>query len=109
LNKEGESRLFFEAAINSKPKMPEAFYNYGLFLERAGKYTNALNVYGKFEKLFGPSLDVSLGMARVYEAKKRDSEACKKYRQISFSGFSMDEATESMIQQKLQSLCGQGG
>jgi type IV pilus assembly protein PilQ len=109
LNKDNEADLFFEAATNAQPKMPEAYYNYGLFLERAGKFTNSLQIYAKHEALFGPTLEVSLATARVYEAKNRDSEACKKYRQISFSGFSLDEATESMVQDKLQSLCGQGG
>jgi tetratricopeptide (TPR) repeat protein len=109
LGKESEARLFFEAAINSSPKIPEAFYNYALFLERSGRFTNALYIYQKYEKVFGPSLDVSLAIARVYEAKQRHHEACQRYREISFSGFAMDETTENMVQDKIQSLCGQGG
>ncbi|MDY7036419.1 MAG: hypothetical protein SV375_09710, partial [Thermodesulfobacteriota bacterium] len=99
----------FEAAINSRPKLPEAFYNYGLFLEKTGINANALYIYQRYEEIFGPSLDVSLAIARVYEAEKRDPEACKRYREISFSGFSPDEATENMVQEKIRSLCGQGG
>jgi len=105
MNKNDEAELFFEAAINGKPKLPEAFFNYGLFLEQEGKFTDALHVYQKHEETFGPSLDVSLAIAKVLEAKNRDSEACKRYRNISFSGFPMDEATENMIQQKVNSLC----
>ena len=105
MNKNDEAELFFEAAVNGKPKLPEAFFNYGLFLEQAGKFTDALRVYQKHEEIFGPSLDVSLAIAKVYEAKNRDSEACKRYQSISFSGFPMDEATENMIQQKVNTLC----
>lgn len=105
MDKKDEAELFFEAAINGEPKLPEAFYNCGLFLEQEGKFTDALHVYEKHEEIFGPSLEVSLAIAKVFEAKNRDSEACKRYRSISFSGFPMDEATESMIQQKVQSLC----
>ncbi len=105
MNKNDEAELFFEAAINGKPKLPEAFFNYGLFLEQEGKYTDALHVYQKHEETFGPSLDVSLAVAKVLEAKNRASEACKRYRNISFSGFPMDQATENMIQQKVNSLC----
>jgi tetratricopeptide (TPR) repeat protein len=105
MNKNDEAELFFEASINGEPKLPEAFYNYGMFLEQEGKFTDALHVYEKHEKIFGPSLEVSLAIAKVYEAKNRDSEACKRYRSISFSGFPMDEATENMIQQKVQTLC----
>ena len=105
MNKNDEAELFFEASINGEPKLPEAFFNYGLFLEKEGKFTDALHVYEKHEEIFGPSLEVSLAIAKVFEAKNRDSEACKRYRSISFSGFPMDEATESMIQQKVQTLC----
>ncbi len=105
MNKNDEAELFFEAAVNGKPKLPEAFFNYGLFLEQEGKFTDALHVYRKHEETFGPSLDVSLAIAKVLEAKNRDSEACKRYSNISFSGFPMDEATENMIQQKVNSLC----
>ena len=105
MNKNDEAELFFEAAVNGKPKLPEAFFNYGLFLEQEGKFTDALHVYQEHEETFGPSLDVSLAIAKVLEAKNRDSEACKRYRNISFSGFPMDEATENMIQQKVNSLC----
>jgi len=109
MGKEDEARLFFEAAIGSTPKLPEAFYNYGLFLEKKELYANALYIYQRYEELFGPSLDVSLAIARVYEGDGRPSEACKRYREISFSGFSLDEATEGMIQEKIGSLCVQGG
>lgn len=105
LNKNDEAELFFEAAVNGKPKLSEAFFNYGLFLEQQGKFTDALHVYQQHEELFGPALDVSLAIAKVFEAKNRDSEACKRYQDISFSGFPMDEATENMIQQKVQNLC----
>jgi hypothetical protein len=105
MNKQDEAELFFEAAVNGKPKLPEAFFNYGIFLDQAGKFTDALRIYQKHEETFGPSLDVSIAIAKVYEAKNRDSEACKRYQSISFSGFPMDEATETMIQQKVNTLC----
>ena len=105
MNKQDEAELFFEAAVNGKPKLSEAFFNYGLFLDQAGKFTDALRIYQKHEEIFGPSLDVSIAIAKVYEAKNRDSEACKRYQSISFSGFPMDETTETMIQQKVNTLC----
>ncbi len=105
MNKYDEAELFFEAAINGKPKLPEAFFNCALFLEQAGKITDSLHVYQKHEETFGPSLEVSLSIARLYEAKNRVTEACRHYRKISFSGFPMDEATEATIQQKVNTLC----
>ncbi len=105
MNKNDEAELFFEAAINGKPKLPEAYFNCALFLEQIGKFTDSLHVYQKHEETFGPSLDVSLAIAKLYEAKNRNTEACKQYRKISFSGFPMDEATEIIIQQKVNTLC----
>jgi type IV pilus assembly protein PilQ len=70
MNKKDEAELFFEASVNGEPKLPEAFYNYGLFLEQEGKFTDALRVYEMHEEIFGPSLEVSLAIAKVLEAKK---------------------------------------
>ncbi|MFH1481567.1 MAG: AMIN domain-containing protein [Pseudomonadota bacterium] len=109
LGKKGEATLFFEAAVHSKPELPEAFLNYGIFLEQIGKYPNALYIHQRYEEIFGPSLEVGLAIARIYEVDQKRGEACKKYHEISFSGFSMDQATETLIKQKIQSLCGQGG
>ncbi|MFO7784814.1 MAG: AMIN domain-containing protein [Thermodesulfobacteriota bacterium] len=105
MDKNDEAQLFFEAAINGKPKLPEAYFNCALFLEQIGKFTDSIHVYQKHEETFGPSLDVSLAIAKLYEAKNRNTEACRHYRKISFSGFPMDEATEIIIQQKVDTLC----
>jgi type IV pilus assembly protein PilQ len=109
MEKAEEAGLFFEAAINAKPKLREAFYNYGLFLEEQQNYEKAGYIYHRYEEIFGPSLDVSLAIARVYEGEHRNGEACKRYREISFSGFSLDKGKEQMVQEKMRSLCGQGG
>lgn len=105
MNRNEEAELFFEAAINGQPKLPEAYFNCALFLQQVGKYTDSLHVYKKHEETFGPSLDVSLAIANMYEAKNRNIEACRHYRKISFSGFPMDEATELTVQQKVNTLC----
>jgi tetratricopeptide (TPR) repeat protein len=109
LKRQEEAQIFFEAATNSKPHLPEAFYNYGLFLEEIGKFSNALYQFQRYEQIFGPSLDVGLAIARIYEEEGKASDACKKYRELSFSGFSTDRSTEDMIRFKIRSLCGQGG
>ena len=88
--------------------MTEAFYNYGLFLESEYDYGNAVYVYSRYEKLFGPSLKVSLAIARLLDAQDRVEEACERYKQIQFSGFSMDENTEGMIRKRIETLCKQG-
>ena len=108
MDKKDEAKLLFEAAIKGSPKMPEAFYNYGLFLENQYDYSNAVYLYSRYEKLFGPSLKVSLAIARLLDAQDRKEEACERYKQIQFSGFSMDEFTEKKISQRIETLCGEG-
>ena len=108
MGKNEEAKMLFETALKGSPKIPEAFYNYGLFLERQKDYDNSLYVYQKYEKLFGPSLQLSLAIARLYEAQERKGDACRKYREIQFSGFSIDEDTEGMVQNKIKTLCQQG-
>ena len=108
MGKNEEAKLLFEIALKGSPKIPEAFYNYGLFLERQKDYDNSLYIYQKYETLFGPSLQLSLAIARLYEAQERTGDACKKYREIQFSGFSIDEHTEGIVQNKIKTLCQQG-
>jgi type IV pilus assembly protein PilQ len=105
MGKNEEAKLLFEMALKGSPKIPEAFYNYGLFLERQKDYDNSLYIYQKYEMLFGPSLQLSLAIARLYEAQERAEDACKKYREIQFSGFSIEEQTENIVQNKIRTLC----
>ncbi|MFC1884317.1 AMIN domain-containing protein [Thermodesulfobacteriota bacterium] len=108
MDKKDEAKMLFEAALKGSPKMPEAFYNYGLFLEKQYEYPNAVYIYSRYEKIFGPSLKVSLAIARLLDAQDKAEEACKRYRQIQFSGFSMDEYTEGMVRKRIETLCKQG-
>jgi type IV pilus assembly protein PilQ len=108
MGKNEEAKLLFEMALKGSPKIPEAFYNYGLFLERQKDYDNSLYIYQKYEMLFGPSLQLSLAIARLYEAQERTEDACKKYREVQFSGFSIDEHTEGIVRNKIKTLCQQG-
>lgn len=108
MGKKEEARLFFEIATKAKPKSREAFYNYGLFLEREKDYGKAMYIFQRYEALFGPSLKVSLAIARQHEALERITEACKRYQEIQFSGFSIDEETERYIQKKINTLCSEG-
>lgn len=108
MGKNGEAKLLFETALKGSPKIPEAFYNYGLFLERQKDYDDSLYIYQKYETLFGPSSELSLAIARLYEAQERTEDACKKYREIRFSGFSIDEHTEDLVRNKIETLCQQG-
>ena len=103
-----DARHLFELATQSRPKIPEAFFNYGLFLKQHKDYDGALAVYQRHEQLFGPSLDVRLKMATLYEVQGKNNEACKKYSEIQKSGFYMDKKTEGVVQKKILTLCRQG-
>ncbi|MCP4681243.1 MAG: hypothetical protein GY864_02795 [Desulfobacterales bacterium] len=108
MKKNDEARLLFEAGMEGRPKIPEVFFNYGLFLEKRKDYGRAGSIFRKYERLFGPSLDVSLAIARLYEAQKMTGDACKRYKVIQYSGFSMDKKLETAVQNKVLTLCGRG-
>lgn len=104
------ARLLFKIATEeARPRIPEAFYNYGLFLERQKEYGTALHTYQRHEELFGPSLNVYMAIARLYEAQQKIREACNAYREIQFSGLSMDQDTENIVENKIKTLCIHGG
>lgn len=100
--------LFRLATGDALPRMPEAFYNYGLFSESQKDYATALNTYKRYESLFGPSLEVSMAIARLCELQKRNREACNTYKDIQYSGFSMDQNIRDMVQEKIRTLCNDG-
>ena len=108
MDRQAEARLLFEIAIKARPKIPEVFYNYGLFLERQEDYGTALYIYQRYARLFGPFLKVSLGIARLYEGQGKAKEACDKYKEIQCSGFKIDKKTENIIQKRITTLCSQG-
>lgn len=108
MGKEVDAGQLFELSTKARPKIPEAFYNYGLFLKKQKDYDKALNIYKRYEQIFGPSLEVGLKVAGLYEEKGRTGEACSKYREIQKSGFSMDKKTKSIVQENIWILCNQG-
>jgi len=98
----------FELAIKARPEIPEAFFNYALFLRKQKDYAGAQAVYQRHEQAFGPSLEVQLAVAGLYEIQGKTDEACKKYGEIQKSGFHVDKKTERVVQKKIQTLCTQG-
>ena len=68
----------------------------------------AAATYQRYEQLFGPSLDVGLALARVLEAQARPAEACRKYMELSFAASAMAPETQSLVQEKIQTLCRAG-
>ncbi len=105
LEKTAEARRLFELAIENRPHLPEAFFNYALFLEKMRDYAGALSVYKKYEQFFGPSLETWLAEAGVYEVLDNPSEACNQYREIQNSGFPMSKELKYDIQKKIRNLC----
>ncbi len=105
IKRETEAQLFFEASINGIPKIPEAFFNYGIYLEEIKNYSKAIYIFNRYEELFGPSLDVSLEIAKSLERSGKMDEACKKYREITLSGFKIDNDTKNLIKKKIALIC----
>jgi type IV pilus assembly protein PilQ len=108
MQKNGEARVLFETAVNGEPKLPEAFYNYGLFLEKHKDYSRSLSIYKKYEKIFGPSLKLGLRIAKLLEQSGDRKAACEKYRLIQLSGFDLNERTRRLLQRKGKVLCRNG-
>jgi len=105
---ERDVRQLFELAINGRPEIPEAFFNYALFLEKERDFTGALSIYQRHEQVFGPTLDVQLAIAGLYEKQGKTMEAFNQYKEIQKSGFYMGEETKLVVQKKIQTLCKQG-
>ncbi len=105
LEKKEDAYVFFDIAIKGEPKIPEAYYDYALFLERQKDYIHSLMLYEQYEELFGPLPDTSLAIARIYEILGNKDKACKRYRELLLSGFKLKRSTEKMIKDKIKRLC----
>ena len=108
MGKVADAGQLFEIAINARPVMPEAFFNYALFLKKQKDYAGAQAMYQKQEQLFGPSLRLQMAVAGLCETQGNDTEACNQYKAISKSGFPMDKKTVGIVQSKIRTLCNQG-
>ncbi len=107
LSKDEDARLLFDMAIKGEPKIPEAYYDYALFLEKRGKdFIHALAVYEEYEDLFGPILQTSLSIARLYSQLGEKQKACDKYREILLSGFKISSYLRQQIEKNIDKLCG---
>ncbi len=105
LEKKDDAKVFFNMAIEGKPKIPEAFYDYALFLEKEKDYIHALSIYEQYEELFGPILQTSLSIAKIYYILGYKDRACRKYKEIMLSGFKMDLSTKKFIRDNIKRLC----
>lgn len=105
LDKKEEARVLFDMAIKGRPKIPEAFYDYAVFLEKQKDYIHALSIYEQYEDLFGPLLQTSLAIARIYYILGDNEKACSKYKETLLSGFKMDFSTKKTIKEKINKLC----
>jgi type IV pilus assembly protein PilQ len=108
MGKQEDARQLFEIAIKARPEIPEALFNYALFLKKQKEFDKAMAMYQRHEQSFGPSLDVRLAIAGLCEIQGKASEACTKYEEISNSGFKMDKQTKRVVQKKIRTLCNQG-
>jgi tetratricopeptide (TPR) repeat protein len=81
--------------------------NYATFLEDTSDPGSAIEIYEKYEQLYGPDPKVLLDMARLYEELGQRTRACEKYREVLRSRPQGD--LERGLREKFQTLCGNGG
>ncbi len=101
------AETLFQKALTGRPHLPEVYYNYAVFLEKQGRFPEALKFYQRYEEEAGPSLQVAVAKARVWE-KLDPSQACSNYDQLLQGGFRLPEAIKKIIQEKRDKVC-QGG
>ncbi len=107
LSKNEDAKLLFDMAIKGEPKIPEAYYDYAVFLEKQKKDPiHALAIYEEYEDQFGPILQTSLSIARLYSQLGEKQKACNKYREILLSGFKMTPSLKRQIMKNIDKLCG---
>lgn len=108
IGKTDDAIQLYELAINARPQIPEAFYNYALFLKKQGDNPGARSVYQRHEKVFGPSVEVRMALAGLHEMQGNSVKACNAYKEIQKAGFPMDNKTKHVVLKKIQTLCNQG-
>jgi Tfp pilus assembly protein PilF len=107
LSKNEDAKLLFDMAIKGEPKIPEAYYDYAVFLEKQKKdLIHALAIYEEYEDQFGPILQTSLSIAKLYSQLGEKQKASDKYREILLSGFKMTPSLKRQIMKNIDKLCG---
>jgi len=105
LSKNKDANILFDMAIKGEPKLPEAYYDYALFLEKEKDYIHALALYEEYEDMFGPILQTSLSIAELYSKLGNKKEACRKYKEIMAAGFNISPFMKKEMNEKIKQYC----
>jgi type IV pilus assembly protein PilQ len=101
MKKVSNAKLYFDQAISSPRPSGEALINYATFCEEFQSYGAALQLYNKHEEIYGYTLDVMIGKARVLDKKGKTAEALGEYKAILHSGFDLPKDLKQYIQGRL--------
>ncbi len=109
LEKDAEANLYFSMALDNRPPDKVALLNYTIFLRKQGKLKEALSICELYEKEYGLDAQISLELGTILESLGDIPGACKKYKELYFSGLLNKDNAIDLVEQKLNTTCQERG
>lgn len=92
---------YFTQSISDTPPMKEALASFAAFSETQQRYDSALNLYEKYEKYYGASVNTLVAKARIYDLLGKSALADKQYEQLLTSGFRIQNSLKKFAEKRL--------
>ncbi|MFH1217715.1 MAG: hypothetical protein V1706_14560 [Pseudomonadota bacterium] len=97
-----EARDYFDVAVSDARPSRQSLAGYAAFSEKNGSYEMALALLGRYESLYGTSLETMVSKARIYDKVGDAAKATSEYRGILLSGYQVPADLENYIKERLQ-------
>ena len=108
MNQIAEANDYFAQSISDPTPRKEALISYASFSEQNGQPENALKLIGRYNTIYGESVDTMVTKARIYDQMGQKEKADEQYRALLASGYPLVPGLKQYIQSRLSTTAAPG-
>jgi type IV pilus assembly protein PilQ len=95
------AQRYFDRAIQGKKPLKEALLSYAAFSEQQKRYSAALKLLGRHDKMYGEDLNSIVSRARILDKMNKHADATAEYKKLLYSGFRIAPDLKKYIQGRI--------
>lgn len=101
MQKKSEAMEYFIQSISDSSPRKESLISYAAFNEQNGQSEAALKLLGRYNSLYGESVETMVAKARIYDQLGQKNKADEQYRALLSSGYQLVPGLKDYIQSRL--------
>ena len=95
------AQRYFDLAVQGKKPLEEALLSYAAFSEQQKRYSAALKLLDRHDKLYGENLNSMISRARILDKMNKHADATAEYKKLLYSGFRIAPDLKKYIQGRI--------